>query len=73
MFNVLQRNASQVGALDIGYQPNVATAVATKPNVLFLLNADAAAIKREQIPNNCFVVYIGKTSSSSSSSRTFFI
>lgn len=59
VFNVLQRTASQVGALDIGYQPNIDSAVAAKPKVLFLLGADANAITREQIPKDCFVVYQG--------------
>lgn len=59
MFNVLQRTAAQVGALDIGYQPDIATALASKPKVLFLLGADANLITRDQIPSDCFVVYQG--------------
>lgn len=62
MFNVLQRTAAQVGALDIGYQPDIATALASKPKVLFLLGADANLITRDQIPSDCFVVYQGNNS-----------
>jgi NADH dehydrogenase (ubiquinone) Fe-S protein 1 len=59
VWNVLQTNASQVAALDLGYTPGVEAALAKKPKVLFLLGADAGAIKKEDIPADCFVVYQG--------------
>lgn len=59
MFNVIHRNASQVGALDVGYTPGSDTALSSKPKVLFLLGADDLKLKREDIPKDCFVVYQG--------------
>ncbi|XP_055911505.1 NADH-ubiquinone oxidoreductase 75 kDa subunit, mitochondrial [Eupeodes corollae] len=58
-FNVLQTNASQAGALDIGCQPGINAAIKAQPKVLFLLGADAGVVKRDQLPKDCFVVYIG--------------
>ncbi|EDW62374.2 uncharacterized protein Dvir_GJ16774 [Drosophila virilis] len=58
-FNVLHNSAAQVGAFDVGYQPGVQRALQSQPKVLFLLNADAGKITREQLPKDCFVVYIG--------------
>ncbi|XP_039498429.1 NADH-ubiquinone oxidoreductase 75 kDa subunit, mitochondrial [Drosophila santomea] len=58
-FNVLQTNAAQVGALDVGYKAGAQIAVKAQPKVLFLLNADAGKVTREQLPKDCFVVYIG--------------
>lgn len=60
MFNVLQRNASQVGAMDIGYQPGTDEVFASKPKVLFLLGADGPTITRDNIPKDCFVIYQGE-------------
>lgn len=60
MFNVLQRNASQVGAMDVGYQPGTEQALASNPKVLFLLGADGETISRDKIPKDCFVIYQGK-------------
>uniref|UniRef100_A0A1I8PNE9 NADH-ubiquinone oxidoreductase 75 kDa subunit, mitochondrial n=1 Tax=Stomoxys calcitrans TaxID=35570 RepID=A0A1I8PNE9_STOCA len=57
--NVLQTNAAQTGAYDVGYQPGYQAAVKAQPKVLFLLGADAGKISREQLPKDCFVVYIG--------------
>lgn len=59
VFNVLQRDASQVGAMDIGYQPGTDEVLASKPNVLFLLGADGPSITRDKIPKDCFVIYQG--------------
>lgn len=56
---MLQRTASAVGALDVGYQPDVQSALAAHPKVLFLLGADAEHITRESIPADCFVIYQG--------------
>lgn len=58
-FNVLQTNASQAGALDVGCQPGINAAIKAQPKVLFLLGADAGVVKRDQLPKDCFVVYIG--------------
>lgn len=62
VFNVLQRNASQVGAMDIGYQPGTEEVLASKPKILFLLGADGSTISRDNIPKDCFVIYQGKSS-----------
>merc|ERR1712158_220335 len=55
----LQRVASQVAALDLGYGAGVADVVAAKPKVLWLLGADSGALKREDLPADCFVIYQG--------------
>merc|ERR1719300_1033602 len=57
--NTLHRVASQVAALDLGYSAGVAEVVAAKPKVLWLLGADSGALKREDLPEDCFVVYQG--------------
>lgn len=59
VLNVLHRVASQVAALDIGYQAGVSSIRETKPDVLYLLGADAGTITREDLPPNAFVVYQG--------------
>ncbi|XP_050099755.1 NADH-ubiquinone oxidoreductase 75 kDa subunit, mitochondrial [Anopheles aquasalis] len=59
VWNVLQTNAAQTAALDVGYHAGVEAALESKPKVLFLLGADAGVIKREQLPADCFVVYQG--------------
>ncbi len=59
VWNVLQTNASQVAALDVGYKAGVEEVIAEGPKVLFLLGADGGAINKENIPKDCFVVYIG--------------
>lgn len=66
MFNVLQRNASQVGAMDVGYAPGCDDVLAAKPKVLFLLGADGPAISRDNIPKDCFVIYQGNVERSTS-------
>lgn len=58
MLNVLHSNASQVAALDIGYGSSLAEIKAQQPQVLFLLGADDADIKREDYPNT-FIIYLG--------------
>lgn len=60
MFNVLQRNAGQTGALDVGYTPGVDEVLAKKPKVLYLLGADSNVISRENIGNDTFVIYQGE-------------
>lgn len=59
MFNVLQRSASTVGALDVGYNGYVDDVLAAKPNVLFLLGADEGLVTREQLPQDCTIIYQG--------------
>lgn len=56
---MLQRTASAVGSLDVGYSPDVQAALKSNPKVLFLLGADASVLTREQIPKDCFVIYQG--------------
>ena len=57
VLNVLHRVASQVAALDLGWKAGVAEGRAAKPKVLWLLGADAGAITREDLPEDCFVIY----------------
>lgn len=59
VLNVLQRVASQVAALDLGYQAGVDHIRETKPKVLFLLGADEGTITRQDLPKDCFIVYQG--------------
>ncbi|MBS0236504.1 MAG: NADH-quinone oxidoreductase subunit G [Proteobacteria bacterium] len=59
-FNVLQRAASRVGGMDIGFLPSIGIGVnqmLEQMQVLFLLGADEVDFSR--IPDNTFVVYIG--------------
>ncbi|VDN05298.1 unnamed protein product [Thelazia callipaeda] len=59
--NVLQRNASQVGALDIGYKAGVEWIQnSVKPiKFLFMFGADGGSIKKENLASDAFVVYQG--------------
>merc|ERR1712183_524296 len=59
VLNVLHRVASQVAALDLGYNAGVAEARNAKPIVLWLLGADSGALIREDLPEDCFVIYQG--------------
>ncbi|XP_061719332.1 NADH-ubiquinone oxidoreductase 75 kDa subunit, mitochondrial [Cydia pomonella] len=59
VLNVLQRTASQVAALDIGYQPGVDAALAAGPKVVYLLGADAGVVTREKLPKDAVVIYQG--------------
>lgn len=56
---MLQRSASTVGALDVGYNSNIDDVLAAKPKVLILLGADAGLVSREKLPIDCTVVYQG--------------
>ncbi|XP_031623956.1 NADH-ubiquinone oxidoreductase 75 kDa subunit, mitochondrial [Contarinia nasturtii] len=58
-FNVLQRNAGTVGALDVGITNTVEDVIASKPKLLFLLGADDNQITRDKLPSDCVVVYQG--------------
>ena len=52
-----------MAALDLGYQTGVSAVRESKPEVLFLLGADAGAITRADLPEDCFVIYqVGKKS-----------
>lgn len=59
VLNVLHRVASQVAALDLGYKAGVASIKADKPDVLYLMGADAGVISRADLPKDCFVIYQG--------------
>ncbi|XP_063365408.1 NADH-ubiquinone oxidoreductase 75 kDa subunit, mitochondrial [Cydia amplana] len=59
VLNVLQRTASQVAALDIGYQPGVDAALAAGPKVVYLLGADAGVVTRDKLPKDAVVIYQG--------------
>jgi NADH dehydrogenase (ubiquinone) Fe-S protein 1 len=59
VFNVLQRAASQVAALDLGYKAGLDHIRENPPSLLFMLGADGGAVTRENLPDNCCVVYIG--------------
>lgn len=61
VLNVLQRVASQVAALDIGYRPGVDKVRSEKPKVLFLLHADNETVKREDLGKDCIVIYQGRS------------
>jgi len=56
---VIHKVASQVAALDIGYKASVESIKEQKPDVLFLLGADAGVVTRADLPENCFVIYQG--------------
>jgi len=51
--------AGQVAALDLGYQADPSAIRDMKPEVLFLLGADAEAVTRADLPEGAFVVYQG--------------
>ncbi|CAH1788598.1 unnamed protein product [Owenia fusiformis] len=59
VLNVLQRVASQVAALDLGYEAGVGSIRKNPPNILFLLGADEGTISREDLPKDAFVIYQG--------------
>ena len=51
--------AGQVAALDLGYKAGVQHIRDNPPKVLFLLGSDAGAISREDLPQDCFIIYEG--------------
>ncbi|XP_030025978.2 LOW QUALITY PROTEIN: NADH-ubiquinone oxidoreductase 75 kDa subunit, mitochondrial [Manduca sexta] len=59
VLNVLQRTASQVAALDIGYKPGVGKVLEAGPKVVYLLGADAGVVTRESLPKDAVVIYQG--------------
>ncbi|XP_045500649.1 NADH-ubiquinone oxidoreductase 75 kDa subunit, mitochondrial [Colias croceus] len=58
VLNVLQRTASQVAALDMGYKPGVGSLL-KDARVVFLLGADAGVVNRDVLPKDCVVIYQG--------------
>uniref|UniRef100_H2YT75 NADH-ubiquinone oxidoreductase 75 kDa subunit, mitochondrial n=1 Tax=Ciona savignyi TaxID=51511 RepID=H2YT75_CIOSA len=58
MFNARIRKA-QVAALDLGYKAGPDHIRNNPPSLLFLLGADEGVVSRENLPKDCFVVYIG--------------
>lgn len=58
VMNVLHKNSSQVGALDLGYQPGVPSDL-SGVKLLFLMGADAGKVSRDMLDPDCVVVYIG--------------
>uniref|UniRef100_UPI00398E5043 NADH-ubiquinone oxidoreductase 75 kDa subunit, mitochondrial n=1 Tax=Pristiophorus japonicus TaxID=55135 RepID=UPI00398E5043 len=59
VLNVLQRVASQVAALDLGYKAGVDIIRKNPPKVLYLLGADSGCITRQDLPKDCFIIYQG--------------
>ncbi len=59
VLNVLHRVASQVAALDLGYTPGAADLRSSKPEVLFMLGADAGAVTKQDLAKDAFVIYQG--------------
>jgi NADH dehydrogenase (ubiquinone) Fe-S protein 1 len=59
VFNYLQQNASQVGALDLGYSPGLDVLKSQKPHLVFLLGADAGTVKKDDLYHTSEVIYIG--------------
>lgn len=56
-YNLLQRDASRAGALEVGFHNSSKEAAATKPKFIYLLGADE--VKNRDIPRDAFVVYQG--------------
>ncbi|XP_046969797.1 NADH-ubiquinone oxidoreductase 75 kDa subunit, mitochondrial [Vanessa cardui] len=58
VLNVLQRTASQVAALDLGYVAGAGAQLAGA-RVVYLLGADAGIVTRDALPKDCVVIYQG--------------
>lgn len=56
---MIDRVASQVAALDLGYKPGVEAIRNAPPKVLFLLGADGGCITRQDLPKDSFIIYQG--------------
>lgn len=56
-FNLLHREASRAGSLDIGFAPATAELAKVEPKIVYLLGADE--FKPEDIPKDAFVIYQG--------------
>jgi NADH dehydrogenase (ubiquinone) Fe-S protein 1 len=61
VLNVLHRVASQVAALDLGYNPGAQKIRDAKPKVLFMLGADEGVVSRSDLAKDCFVIYQGNS------------
>lgn len=49
-----------MGAFEIGYRPSFEEILKAQPKVLFLLGADdAEKLSRDQLPKDCYIIYIG--------------
>ena len=48
-----------MAALDLGYKAGVQEIRDNPPKLLFMLGADSGAITRDDLPEDCFVVYQG--------------
>ncbi|XP_030642369.1 NADH-ubiquinone oxidoreductase 75 kDa subunit, mitochondrial-like isoform X3 [Chanos chanos] len=59
VLNVLHRVASQVAALDLGYKPGVEAIRKNPTKVLYLLGADAGCINKQDLSEDCFIIYQG--------------
>jgi len=46
-----------VAALDLGYKAGVSSVREAKPEVLYLLNADAGAVNRGDLAEDAFIIY----------------
>lgn len=55
----VNRVASQVAALDLGYKAGVEVIRKNPPKILFLLGADGGCITRADLPKNSLIVYQG--------------
>ncbi|XP_051158719.1 NADH-ubiquinone oxidoreductase 75 kDa subunit, mitochondrial [Leptopilina boulardi] len=58
VLNVLQTNASQVGALDLGYGSTIEELEKAEPRCIFLLGADDCNVTKENFGKS-YIVYIG--------------
>ncbi|XP_022237693.1 NADH-ubiquinone oxidoreductase 75 kDa subunit, mitochondrial-like [Limulus polyphemus] len=59
VLNILHRVANQVAALDVGYKAGVNYIREHPPKVLYLLDADEGAITKDDLPDDCFIIYQG--------------
>ena len=48
-----------MAALDLGYEAGVASIKAKPPKFLFMLGADEGAIQKEDLSEDCVIVYQG--------------
>lgn len=49
-----------MAALDLGYEAGVESIKAKPPKFLFMLGADEGAIKKEDLSDDCIIVYQGQ-------------
>ena len=58
--NLLFQVASQVAALDLGYQAGVQSIREKTPRLLYLMGADAGTVDRSNLAKDSFVIYQGE-------------